>query len=335
MKEIERIVIPLKEKVHSLCWHNGQLVDWAAGGRQYRLDGTVTGSRFFYAYHFDHAIVAAGDQYVALLERFGTKGLILKKDGRLIREINRSYYCAHLYEYPLSFLTRPDGRIALVHCPNQYNQIEIEDVETGEKLAAHDSKCEDFFHSRLAVSGDNGYLLSAGWIWHPFDYIGVYELEKVWQQPSLLAASHPYWLVQSGVGVNAATFTGNDRLVLTTNDWSYDPKYVEPDEESLLRPDSIGVFDLISGQWVSQAPLEETAGTLMPVGDYVVGFFRHPKLIEVATGRVIARWEDLSSGEQNSSIITPGTTLPPLAMDAANKRFAVASAEAVTVIQLG
>jgi hypothetical protein len=335
MKEIERIVIPVKEKVRSLCWCNGHLMDIAAGDREYRLDGTVTDIRYFYAYRFDHAIATADGRYVALIERLGTKGLILKEDGRLIREINRSYYFAHRYEYPLTFLTRPDGRIALVHCPNQYNQIEIEDVETGEKLAVHDSKCEDIFHSRLAASGDSRYLLSAGWVWHPVNDIRIYDMEKVWQQPSLLAVRDNYWFTQTDVVVNTAAFVGGDALVVTTSGEEYDPKYVGPDEEQLLRPDSIGVLDLISGQLLSQAPLEETAGTLMPVGDYVVGFFQHPKLIEVATGRVVARWEDLSTGQQNSSIITSGTTMPPLAMDAANKRFAVASDEAITVIQLG
>ena len=43
---------------------------------------------------------------------------------------------------------------------------------------------------------------------------------------------------------------------------------------------------------------------MMPVGtNFVVGFFGHPKLIEIATGKVLRSWPDLMSGDQKSSII--------------------------------
>src|SRR5688572_2620497 len=108
MKEVERIVIPVRQNVRSLCWHHGDLVDWVDGGTRYRLDGTVVPRTVFYAYRFDHALIAPNGRYVALIERLGTKGLILK-NGEIVREINRSYYFANAYEYPIIFLTLPDG----------------------------------------------------------------------------------------------------------------------------------------------------------------------------------------------------------------------------------
>ena len=56
----------------------------------------------------------------------------------------------------------PDGRTGLVHCPQWCNQLEIEVARTSEPLTGGDRDPGDFFHSRLAVSADSRFLLSAG-----------------------------------------------------------------------------------------------------------------------------------------------------------------------------
>ncbi len=73
----------------------------------------------------------------------------------------------------------------------------------------------------------------------------------------------------------------------------------------------------------------------MPLGDYVIGFYEHPKLIDLATGEIIVRWPDLTTGKQNGSIIHHLDQIPSIALDPSHKRFAVADAEKITVIQLG
>jgi hypothetical protein len=193
----------------------------------------------------------------------------------------------------------------------------------------------DFFQSRLVLSPDYRYLVSAGWIWHPFDDVLVYDLAGVLTLPILLDKGSEYRFVRGGVGVNAAAFRADGALVLTTTDEWYDATTVEPEEQRLMPPGYLGVYDLYNQTFLSQAPLEELAGTIMPVGEYVVGFYKHPKLISLASGEVVCRWEDLSSGEQSSSIIWHHDKIPPLALDSANKRFAIASTESITVIQLG
>ena len=50
-----------------------------------------------------------------------------------------------------------------VHCPREYNRLEVEVAATGERLTPEvDRRPQDFFHSRLAVSPDGLRLLSAG-----------------------------------------------------------------------------------------------------------------------------------------------------------------------------
>lgn len=344
MKELDRIIIPiignkvLEHPARSLCWRGDTLVDWVGGGVRYELDGSCSHPAVNYAYAFDYAVVSSDGLYTALVARLGTKGLILK-DGRILREINRSFYHANAYEYPVAFVDLPDGWAALAHCPDEYCKLEIEEIESGRRLTGRESKPKDFFHSRLAVSPDNRYLLSAGWIWHPFDDAWVYDLRRAIEQPESLDADprKDFPLSRTGVMIASAGFSGSDLLLVTSIDDYYDPDDVDPTEEDLLEPDSIGVYDLYARSFRTKARLTEPAGTLMPLGeDYAIGFYQHPMLIDLKTGAILRKWEDLNSGAQLSSIIWGHKEkLPPLALDPVNKRFAVASEQEITVILLG
>jgi hypothetical protein len=335
MREVNHYAIPYRG-CGSLLWSGDELFDWASGGR-ITLDNRVTYDLYNYGYRFDHAIESESGEYIALYERLGTKGLLLRGDGRFIREIDRSYYIADMYEYPIAFLTLPDGRPGLAHCPQSYARLDIEEVESGARLTQRETHSPDFFHSRLAVSADNHYLLDAGWIWHPFDWVQVYELGRVFADPASLDEEdgHLPPVVRPGVEINNAAFLTSERIVFNTNVFDYDPDNLEDNERALLDHGGLAVYDLSERRLRSSVPLEEPAGMLMPLGeDFVVGFYEHPKLIEVATGKVVMRWPEIASGTQNSSVIGSDTTPPPIALDPQRQRFAVASPEAITVIEL-
>src|SRR5262245_32839629 len=93
MREIERVTIPAVA-VRSLVWRGDELVDWVDGCKIYRLDGSKTERRVSYAYRFDTAVASPGGRFAVIHERLGTKGLLLD-DGKILREINRSFYHAH------------------------------------------------------------------------------------------------------------------------------------------------------------------------------------------------------------------------------------------------
>ncbi len=68
--------------------------------------------------------------------------------------------------------TGGNDRTLMAHCPEEYNQIEIDDVETGERLTlCARSQAERLLPLRLQASPDRKRLLSAGWVWHPLDAI--------------------------------------------------------------------------------------------------------------------------------------------------------------------
>lgn len=343
MQEINRIIIPLTNTspgrpILSLAWSGDDLVDWAKGGIRIALDNTTKDPHRGYSYRFDHAIISPSQDYTVLYERLGTKGLLLRKNGEIIRELNRSFYHAYTYEYPIAFLTLPDGRTAIAHCPDTYEKIEIEEVETEERLTSRDTPPDDFFHSRLAVSPNNRYLLSAGWLWHPWDCIQVYDLTKVYSEPVLLDVFDRRFFNLDGAEaeITNAAFQSENIIILTTSYVDYNLEEDEKGKQGLLEPREIVVYDLATEQIISHAPLQEPAGTLMPVGeDFVVSFYEHPKLINLKTGEVAIRWPDIASGQQDGSIIHHIPKLPPIALDTPNKRFAVASQEHIIIIELG
>jgi hypothetical protein len=327
-----RTDIPTKIPVKSLSWRGDTLVDSVAGGDEYHLDGTTTDSRVSWAYRFDAAVQSPSGRYVVIYEKLGTKGLIIR-NGKLLRELNRSFYCAEAYEYPVTFALRPDGRELLIHCPDEYNHIEIEDAETGERLSAGTArKPADFFHSRLAVSGDGRWLLSSGWAWHPMDLICCFDISAALADPAVLDVDR-FPDLGKWCEVNSAAFLGNDRLLLAS---SPEAETFREDSDEGLKPGQLGVFNLQENRFECVVAVERVIGTMMPVGrDYVVSFYEHPKLIETHTGRVAVDWPDVCSGKQNSSIIWHQDPPPPtIALDPEKRRFAVGGQERVTVIEL-
>ena len=328
MQEIGRTLIPATY-VQSLCWQGDELVDWVRGGIRYRMDGTASSSLVSYGYRFDRAITSSDGQFSVIYEVLGTKGLVLE-GVKVIREINRSFYCANAYEYPIVLFALPDGRTVLAHCPEEYNKLEIEGVKTGERLTPRTGETADFFHSRLQASQDGRHLLSAGWVWHPIDALKVYDVAEAISHPAHLDADLDWEFTQASEIANAVFDSGS---VLMTTGCLGSKK--ESQEAGAMGDEQLGDYSLSEKRFLTIAPLEEPLGTLMPVGDFVVGFYEHPKLVEVATGKIIARWPDLNTGNQNSSIGRDLDKILPLALDPANKRFAVADGAKITVIQLG
>jgi len=322
MKETKRFdFTPLNSRLVSLCWEGNQLIDYGGGIIRYGLNGESKQRWIGYGNCFDGAINFRDGNYAIIYQRLGTKALILK-DDQIVREIDRSYYCADVYEYPITIFKGSDGQVLIAHCPKKNNQLEIEEIETGQKLYARDTESSDFFHSQLQVSSDARYLLSAGWVWHPFDVVGLYDLSAAKLTPSLLDKAQDSIPGVQADEISFASFLTPGRIVYAGQK--------ESEEKNFL-----GVYDLATKQTISEVPLEQPGGILMPLGDYVVSFFEHPKILEIATGKVICCWDDVDCGKRHGCIIHHLGHLPNLALDPQNNRFAVGDKERITVIELG
>ena len=193
-----------------LAWEKEKLVDWTSGRKEYQLDGSITRSALSISYPFDAVKISEDGEIVVVYQKLGTKGLILK-NGKILREINRSFYHANVYEYPIALSQTKEGKHLIIHCPEDYCKLEIEEAETGKKLTNHpERKAIDDFYSRLECNGK--YLLSAGWVWHPYDILNVYHLEEVLAKPQKLD--------HAGIGpgfsaeISSARFCGDERMVI-------------------------------------------------------------------------------------------------------------------------
>ncbi|MDP1591499.1 MAG: hypothetical protein Q8M07_27330 [Prosthecobacter sp.] len=322
--------IPLMAPVQSLSWLDDSLIDWAGGCAKYHLDGSSARSQIAWGYGFDAAAQSSSGRFAVIYKKLGTKALLL--DGpKIIRELNRSFYCAEAYEYPVVLFTGPDGRELIAHCPDEYCQLEIEDLLTGTRLtASKDRKPADFFHSRLAVSPGSRRLLSAGWVWHPLDCISVYDLQAALTDAKTLDPAEALG-VKIDCEVNAAAFTTGGALVLAANSEADD---FENEGASNLKPGQIGRWCFETGTFLSVCSYQGKTGALMPLGeDHVVSFFGHPKLIDLSTGLIVQEWPEIESGHQSSSIIGKDVRFPSMAFDIAKRRFAVASEKLIHVIE--
>lgn len=291
----------LKVNTGTIAWRNNDIVDWISAGTLFSLSGITSQLGRYHYSVFDRSIVSRDGQYAFIYKKLGTKGLLLK-NGELLREINRSYYCAEVYEYPAVFVTLDNGTTYLVHCPLKYCQLDFEEVETGKIVTASaDREPFDCFHSRLEVSPGSTYLLSKGWYWHPWDDVLAFDIAACLADPLLLDKRN---LNPGGqCEVNTASFI-NDMEVLIGASLEAEDNAEEDDEEVSLKPGHIAIWNLHTGEMSKPIKVNAKIGNLIAIDSNhawdLVGF---PKLINIVTGEIEDKMETILTGEQMSPII--------------------------------
>ncbi len=316
--------------VATLLWDGDEVCDITSGQRG-NLAGSVTPKEMNMTYRFDRAVgVRTHDaHWAAAYTNRGTKA-VLMKNGSVHRELNRSFYCAESYDYPIVIGADPNGRAIVIHCPNKFDLLEMEDAETGRVLDSLTSK-EMEFHSCLSLSPDGRFLADAGWFWHPWCGAVVFELTCASDGTfQFTKSTEPSTVFSAQNEVDSVAFLGNTHLVVSSASdyFGQDPK---PGD---LEAKKLGVWSLADHKWESRVDLSEPVGMLMPWKEWVVSFFGHPKLIEIATGRVVHRWDNIYSGNQLGPIDLGDPPPPPIAIDALQGRFAVADSKSVTIVCL-
>jgi hypothetical protein len=284
--------------LQTIDWVNGHIVDWVSAGLQYSLDGQQRQlAKYHYAFSFDGSITSQDGQYAFIYKRLGTKGLLLK-NGEIIREINRTYYQAEVYEFPAAFITF-DKETYLVHCPINYCQLDFENVETGEIVTNIKSrKPSDIFHSRLSISPDNKYLMVCGWAWHPVDTVELFEIAECFKNPLLLDKS--LLSPDFGTQINSANFIDNERILIAASDEEPFDDEVPP----ALPQKHIAIWNFPKNEISIPVKVEGEFGNLFAISNKQAwDMFKFPKIINTETGIIESKFEDLNSGLQTSSIL--------------------------------
>jgi len=316
-------------RVRSLTWVGDTLVDWARGGTRYSLDGTIEAPSWHLGYRFDASTSTPDGEWAVVYERCGTKGLLLR-NGEIVRELNRSYYMADVFEYPVALWYGPGDRLLLAHCPDRYDRLEIDDAKTGERL----TRCEDrlspeVFHSRLQASPDGRMLLSAGWVWYPWDVVHVFDVATALDDPTHLDELTPLGTADETVHESSACWQSGQRLLIGGGLGTPAPRRTARPQ---LGPRGIAVHDVDAARLVADLRLRLPAGRMMPVGDeHVLCLHHHPRLVSLETGALVHAWPEIPTGREVGSVVR-GLEIYPIALDPERGRVAVARDDTITVL---
>lgn len=317
--------------VRAMAWVGDSLINVAGGWRGLMPDRRQ--SWMVYGDSFDTAVCSPAGDVIVLAEGVGTKGLVLDETGHVVREINRSYYEAEAYRYPVALFTLPDGRTGLVHCPEQYNQLEIEVALTGERLTASTNRAPaDIFHSRLGVSADGSLLASAGWLWHPWGSVHVYDITRALADPRVLDNTGDCFSLRglTQAEVAGACFVGRDMIISTTSEEN------EPEDADDLGPNMLARRSMDSECYLWRIDLPQTAGDLVTFANGVLALNGHPRLYDAEDGELIAEWPDLNTGDSSSAITWSNTFRGPgrVAVAPSGERFAFTDGKRVVMIKV-
>ncbi len=322
--------IPARSAAKSLFWDGDDLVDVIGGLRRWQADGTEVSGRISWGFPFDQAIVSPSGRFHIMYTERGTKAVVLAGD-RIVRELNRSFSHATDYDYPVATGRLPDGREIVVHCPDEYNVLQIDDLESGRRLTTGERQPQDVFHSRLAVSPGGRHLLMAGWLWHPYGIGWVFDLIGALKDPSTLDGSGAVPLEEAvAAEVAAACWLDEDRLVMSADD-------EEPSDDETsgkLSPGRLGVWSMAAGAWQHRHRVTGPVGTMIARGDQVVGLHGHPRLIDPSTGAVLEEWPDVTVSAKNESYGVTHELTPVAALHPDRQRLAVAQPDHIAVIHL-
>jgi hypothetical protein len=220
----------------------------------------------------------------------------------------------------------PDGRVLLAHCPGDYCRVELEDAETGRSLTAlADRKPSDFFHSRLAASPHGKRLLSAGWLWHPLDVVVCFDVAQALQDPRHLDDHHDLPSPRNpGLAEESSACWLDDDCIAVAASAEPELESVEGDVGPCLRPRGLAIYDVIQQTCLQAFQLDESPGTIVAIGKrFVLSLYKHPKLVDLSTGKVVHVWTELRSGLQEGSImwhLDADAKPPPMAFDPATNR---------------
>jgi hypothetical protein len=306
----------------AITWDKDNLIE-VPSGRIIQMDGTVSPSSSVASFAFDRALsLRSGDVLWTLAyANRGTKAVLFKNSCEH-RELNRSYYFADTYDYPIALTTGPAGQAVIIHCPNAFNIVECEEAESGEILWSKKTEAMEF-HSRLSISPNGRFFLSAGWFWHPLGGAWLCSLSDDSGEPRDVQFSF-------GAEIDSATFLDDDHVVVSSTDIIINSEC----PKSGLGPMQLGVWSISKANWVSRVPISATTGTIMPWRDWVISFYEHPKLIELKTGKVVHTWEHLNSGRQIGAIDIGTPQPPPMALNPNNGMFALCDDKRIHIVSL-
>lgn len=318
-------------KVRSLVWDGDDLLDPVGGWRRWSPEGKeYPRRRRGYGRAYDRAVTSPSGRWTVLYAERGTRGVLL--DGRrVVRRLGRDEYQAESFDYPVGLGMLADGREVLVHCPEEYTRLEIDDVSTGERLTTGERDPSDVFHSRPAVGPGGRWLVSAGWVWHPAGIVAAYDLPHALTDATVLDGRGvvPHWPLIDAEA-DAVCWLDGDRLAVVTGEQGGEPD----DDDMELGRHQLGVWSFPTGTWLHRHALPGPIGTILACGEAVLALYGHPRLFDIRTGELVAQWPELAMPLREGSYGVTHIPTPVAAVHPDGTRVALAVKEGIAVIRI-
>jgi hypothetical protein len=203
-------------------------------------------------------------------------------------------------------------------------------VETGEILtASSDRNPAYFFHSRLEVSSDNKYLLSKGWHWHPWSSVEAFDVDACLADPTLLDKGTT--VPQCESEVNTAGFIDRENVLVGSS--LEEP--LDDEMENSLPPAHLAIWNLRTHEVWEAVKVQSEFGNVFPIDErYCWDIFKYPKVIDLKTGEIVAKIEDITTGEQNSAIIwSEANNLQRIAYNRNTRQLAIRQKDVIEVLE--
>ncbi len=173
--------------------------------------------------------------------------------------------------------------------------LQIDDAQTGQRLTDGPRDQPDAYQSRLSISPDRRYLMTAG-DRYGNDEVMVFDLDLAVRDASALDGDGIMPLDATSTDVAAACWLDSDRVVVATTD--HVPLF---DDADALGPGQLGVWSVSQSRWLHRTTVGYPMGTLIACGSRVITLYGHPQLLDPITGDVIAEWPNVPIGTKQGS----------------------------------
>ncbi len=201
--------------------------------------------------------------------------------------------------------------------PNSYSQLILK-CETGELVTnVLSRKPSDIFHSRLEVSDSGEYLMSKGWVWHPLDVINVFQIRDCFENPVLLDdVDHGFPNV--GSEICTASFIDDSKILIGSSN-----EIVDNEKLFNLPSKSFAIWNFSKNTFSHQNKPDFDFGNVFSINEKLCwDIYRFPKIVDLTTGQIIDRAENIYSGEQKSSLLFDVDKQPQISFDKNKQRLA-------------
>jgi hypothetical protein len=176
-------------------------------------------------------------------------------------------------------------------------------------------------------------MLHAGWVWHPYNVVELFDVGSVLANPHLLDNNENRYDIPIKAEVASAEFLDDDLIVVSTTEDHINE--VDLTDKHHLYAHQIGLYSVNQEQFVKKINIGKKVGTIVPLTqDLVMELYQYPKVFDLNTGQIIQEFKEIDSGTQYGPFILRREKVPSMAIDVKNKRVAIANGTKIDVLSL-